>query len=95
MRGWLRGHEVEWDETDAIWRHVDTHAPASGPVADPRECPQCGYPPSAEGHDHCLMNLPGVSSACCGHGRHIGYITYPGIPAPAGWAFGAYVGVEQ
>lgn len=94
MRGWLRGHEVEWDETDAVWRHVDSHTPANGPAAELRECPQCGEFPTAEGHDSCLGTIPGAAGGCCGHGKHLGYVNYPGIAAPAGWAFGAYVGVE-
>lgn len=32
-------------------------------------CVRCGEPPTIEGHDPCIANLPGVIAACCGHGR--------------------------
>lgn len=92
MRGWLRGHEVEWDEGAALWRYVDTHAPASGPAAEPRPCPQCQELPTIEGHDYCVQHIPGATGACCGHGVGPGYVSWNGIGAPRGWAFGAYVG---
>jgi hypothetical protein len=38
-------------------------------------CAKCGSI-SENGHDYCLKNLPGVKSACCGHGVHDGYITF-------------------
>ena len=49
-----------------IWQYVDT----GRPVADDRNraCGCCGGRNTTEGHDHCLGTLPGVISACCGHG---------------------------
>lgn len=41
-----------------------------------RACAQCGKHPTAEGHDACLGELPGVSFACCGHGVGLGYIVF-------------------
>lgn len=32
-------------------------------------CNFCDRPPTAEGHDPCIANLPGVEYACCGHGE--------------------------
>lgn len=32
-------------------------------------CAACGELPTAEDHDHCLGELPGVMNACCGHGN--------------------------
>lgn len=31
-------------------------------------CPVCRQARTAEGHDPCIPNLPGVIYACCGHG---------------------------
>ena len=39
-------------------------------------CSKCGKLSDKNGHDPCLANLPGVKSACCGHGIHNGYITF-------------------
>lgn len=48
-------------------------------VTDPDEplpCVRCGRSPTPEGHDACLGYLPGVESACCGHGITEGRIAY-------------------
>lgn len=59
--GQMRGHRVTWD--GEAWRYDD------GELADGlRPCVKCGEPPTPEGYDACLGYLPGVSSACCGHG---------------------------
>ena len=39
-------------------------------------CPQCGKTETAEGHDPCIANLPGVKFACCGHGVEEAYIIF-------------------
>lgn len=40
-------------------------------------CSACGAErPTAEGHDPCIANLPGVSYACCGHGYGHAYVTF-------------------
>jgi predicted Zn-ribbon and HTH transcriptional regulator len=41
-----------------------------------RCCPECDQHKTDKGHDPCLKNLPGVKSACCGHGREQGYIQF-------------------
>lgn len=41
-----------------------------------RPCKKCGKQPTAEGHDSCIANLPGVKNACCGHGIHDAYIQF-------------------
>lgn len=33
-----------------------------------RECGYCGKVPHPEGYDACIGFIPGVESACCGHG---------------------------
>ncbi len=39
-------------------------------------CKVCGQLPTPEGHDACLGTLPGVSAACCGHGKTEGYVMF-------------------
>jgi len=41
-----------------------------------RYCLKCKEKPNEEGHDVCIANLPGVFSACCGHGIEEGYIVF-------------------
>ncbi len=36
-------------------------------------CIRCGEPPTSEGHDACLGYIPGIKSACCGHGVEAAY----------------------
>lgn len=48
-------------------------------VDDPRdrECLHCGQCPTEKGHDPCIPCLPGVWSACCGHGRRdLGFVFF-------------------
>lgn len=59
-----RGHLVYWDKKARKWRYADT-----GEIAeDKRVCIRCGELPTPEGYDACLGYIPGVNSACCGHG---------------------------
>ena len=48
------------------WVYKDTLEQVAHAVDRP--CPRCKRTPTADGHDACLGKLPGVSSACCGHG---------------------------
>jgi len=57
-----RGHPIYWDGAD--WRYSDT----GRIINHKRPCVRCGRPPTPEGYDACLGFIPGVSSACCGHG---------------------------
>lgn len=41
-----------------------------------RACENCGRRRTKEGHDPCIADLPGVLFACCGHGRHDGYVHF-------------------
>lgn len=44
-------------------------------------CNACGAKgPTAEGHDPCIANLPGVEQACCGHGFGHAYIKFENGP---------------
>ena len=43
-------------------------------------CTLCGRPPTEEGHDACLGEIPAAISACCGHGvvqAHVKYLDRP------------------
>lgn len=73
---YIYGHEAYFDEDAGIWRYCDTDQAANGWSGGNRPCPQCGDPPTPEGHDACLGHIPGVYSACCGHGREPGYILW-------------------
>lgn len=60
-RSRLRGHPIIWDEG---WVYEDS---GQG-IDDGRPCLHCNRFPTKEGHDACLGYIPGVTSACCGHG---------------------------
>lgn len=59
-----RGHEITYDEDLDIWTWDDD----GQPLDNERPCARCARPPTPEGHDACVGSIPGVSSACCGHG---------------------------
>jgi len=41
-----------------------------------RACPKCGQLQNTDGCDPCIGFLPGVRSACCGHGVQRGFIAF-------------------
>lgn len=60
-------------------RHVFVADPARVVPSEGGEeppCPFCGLRAELEGPDPCLGELPGVESACCGHGEHEGWIRF-------------------
>lgn len=59
------GHPVTYDWLTLEFRYVDGEVMDA---ANQRPCVQCGEPATADGHDPCIANLPGVAFACCGHG---------------------------
>ncbi len=59
-------HKVATDDTRTS-RYQDTNEVVRYGV-DKRACPSCKCPPTEDGHDPCIENLPGVFHACCGHG---------------------------
>jgi len=61
----LRGHAIE--ERNGEWFFCDTGEPTASTYQS-RPCGHCGKHNTPEGHDACLGTLPGVISACCGHG---------------------------
>lgn len=46
------------------------------PYDDTLRCVRCDRSPTPEGYDACLGHLPGVDTACCGHGVTQGHIHY-------------------
>jgi len=78
MRGWLRGHAIEWNRDDSGVRvgdalYCDTLDPVEGVE---RPCASCGVVADEDAPDPCLGSLPGVTYACCGHGVRRGYIRF-------------------
>jgi len=67
-RAYARGHPITY--RDGSWFYEDT----GEPFDDSRPCIRCGKMPTPEGYDACIGNIPGASSACCGHGVGEGYI---------------------
>ena len=65
ITSYKRGHGTNYDHLDYPY-YVDTKEQCS----IERQCVKCGKMPTKEGHDACIANLPGVISACCGHGVH-------------------------
>ena len=71
------GHEVLWDGLDGDETYAD-----NGKLFDyQRPCSRCGkVRPDCgalgECADPCLGHLPGVTAACCGHGKENGYIHF-------------------
>jgi len=49
---------------DGQWVYEDTREHFD----DSRPCKRCGRFPTMEGYDACLGYIPGIVSACCGHG---------------------------
>lgn len=63
-----RGNPIYLDASCGEWRFTDSNRPVRDCHQD-KPCGKCGQMPTAEGHDPCLGELPGVVNACCGHGR--------------------------
>ena len=64
-RTYHRGHPIEWDNQQG-WLYSDNLTSIAN---EDRSCHYCLLPNREGGHDACLGELPGVSNACCGHGR--------------------------
>ncbi len=65
ITGYQFGHKTEYV-------YSDTKEPVDGD--HPRPCKKCGLYPLESGEDPCWGHLPGVVSACCGHGVQIPFI---------------------
>ena len=63
MMSYMNGNKIKMIRQQ--WCYEDGTPVLNAPI---RPCPACGKVPTAEGHDACIANLPGVTGACCGHG---------------------------
>jgi len=71
MTSYNRGHPIEY--LNGQWVYSDIKVPID---REERSCARCGRLPTTEGYDTCLGHIPGVISACCGHGVEESYIMY-------------------
>ncbi len=70
IHSFKNGNKIKYDPELEDWFYLD------GELADKiRICPKCHKMPE-NGRDACLGELPGVESACCGHGVRPGYIKF-------------------
>ena len=72
-RGIIRGHDAYYDATASQWCYTGTNQPVDRTTVN---CPQCDAACGNNAPDPCIGTIPGVTSACCGHGRHDGYIIW-------------------
>jgi hypothetical protein len=72
-RGTTSGVPVVYERGE--WRWEDDGQPVSD-FPHSHRCENCGLLPGPDGEDGCLGHLPGVITACCGHGKFPGYIVF-------------------
>lgn len=60
------------------WRYADNDEIYISDGKHERPCKRCGKMCTEEGHDACLGTIPGVVSACCGHGVEDPYVVTEG-----------------
>lgn len=66
--------QVKYRDKDGNNRYADTgELVENTPI---RPCARCGRYPNKDGEDACLGHLGKVVNACCGHGKHEGYIMF-------------------
>lgn len=70
---------------DGRWVYEDT----GEPIDEERPCRRCNKMPTEDSHDACLGTIPGLVSACCGHGVQTPYFR----PEPLCWHCNAVVQV--
>jgi hypothetical protein len=75
---YYRGHPVVCLEGEACERYANDLSPTVDPdgVGLERPCVSCGLTAAPDGPDPCLGTLPGVVSACCGHGVEEPYVLF-------------------
>src|SRR5258706_1664533 len=66
---------IDRDANDPCVRYCDNREEVP-PGPSKRPCPKCDRLPTPARHDPCIADLPGVISACCGHGIEDGYIMF-------------------
>ncbi len=69
IRSYSRGHEIVFWHNAWVW--ADTLQPIKN---NDRPCKRCARMPTPEGYDACLGYMPGVVSACCGHGVELPFM---------------------
>lgn len=78
-RAYFRGHAAYYDSLGEVIRYCDTgelvYSIENG-FRDNRPCTYCEKLPTPEGYDACIGFLPGVESACCGHGVSYSYVVW-------------------
>ena len=78
-RAYYRGHAAYLDREREAWFYLDTDAlvfSVENGFRDARPCTFCDRKPTVEGYDPCIGFLPGVRSACCGHGVTPSYVVW-------------------
>jgi len=75
---YYRGHPVVCLEGEACERYANDLTPTVGEdgAGVERPCVYCGMMATPDGPDPCLGRLPGVVSACCGHGVEEPYVLF-------------------
>ena len=64
VKAYINGHDCAFE--NGAWQLP----------ANVETCPRCGCTNKQDNPDGCLGLLPGVVSACCGHGVEEGYIIF-------------------
>ena len=72
-----RGHWLFYDDISKEWYHGETHEKYTPELDKRLVCTKCNKLPAENGHDACMMNVPNVAFACCGHGvENQAYLKY-------------------
>jgi len=66
-RAFHRGYPIVY--VNDKWLFEDDWEPTPEFGGKERRCFKCGKEPNKNGEDACLGHLPGVTAACCGHGK--------------------------
>jgi len=70
ITSYQRGHLIEYNLLTKQWVYSDDKSS----IEKERPCIRCGELPTKEGYDTCLGHIPGLKSACCGHGVEAPYL---------------------
>lgn len=77
MKTNVRGHWLRYDEISENWYLEETDEKYIPEMENTLVCPKCDKKPAENGHDACMMNVPNVEFACCGHGiKNTAYLKY-------------------
>lgn len=80
LHGHIRGNEI-YKKKNKPWKVKKTGEKLTPKLLATLPCIRCGQPPTADGHDACCANTPGVANMCCGHGVERAYIQFEnGLP---------------